>query len=101
MYFKHIALLLLATLTVACSDSGKPTPTAPAPFKVTVVLKSFANPFFVELAKGARLAQTETGIDRRCCTDAGMNEATPTPKGSMTQGLNCGRNLGVQRSACG
>lgn len=63
MYLQHVALLLLATLTVACSDSGNPTTTSPAPLKIAVVLKSFTNPFFVEMAKGARLAQTETGID--------------------------------------
>ena len=68
---------LLAMLLVACSDSDLPpaakpvdkgaaTPMAPgkpAVIKVAVILKSFTNPFFVEMAKGARQAQAETGIE--------------------------------------
>ena len=68
---------LLAMLLVACSDSDPPpaakpvdkgaaTPMAPgkpAVIKVAVILKSFTNPFFVEMAKGARQAQAETGIE--------------------------------------
>lgn len=77
MKFRQIALLLIAVLMVACGDSSKPSTalsaagvTAPpvssvkaAPLRVAMVLKSFTNPFFVEMAKGARQAQQESGID--------------------------------------
>jgi ribose transport system substrate-binding protein len=68
---------LLAMLLVACSDYDPPpaakpvdkgaatlmAPGKPAVIKVAVILKSFTNPFFVEMAKGARQAQAETGIE--------------------------------------
>jgi ribose transport system substrate-binding protein len=74
---KQAALLLFATLIIACSDSGTVPSTIPAAdgpatstapgkpvnFKVVLILKSFTNPFFVEMAKGARLAQKETGVE--------------------------------------
>ena len=74
---KPLLVCAFVTLTIACSDATKPfaaTPTrdgtavpaapgSPSTFKVAVVLKSFTNPFFVEMAKGARQAQAETGIE--------------------------------------
>ena len=73
MKFREAALLLFSTLIVACSDSGvqpsniseatSTAPRKPVNFKVVLILKSFTNPFFVEMAKGARLAQRETGVE--------------------------------------
>lgn len=68
---------LLALLVTACGDSPQPSvgslaaiDTMPGAgrdktpvIKVVVILKSFTNPFFVEMAKGARVAQQVTGID--------------------------------------
>ena len=91
MKLQHVALFLLVTLMVACSDSGKPSATAPAPFKVAVVLKSFTNPFFVEMAKGARLAQEETGIDLEIKTatpDTSAEQQIRLVRGQITAGVN-------------
>lgn len=49
----------------------------PPTVKVAVILKSFTNPFFVEMAKGARRAQQETGID--------LQVKTATPETSVEQ----------------
>ncbi len=88
---KPFLLCLFAMLVVACGDADKPSTAIPAPkgnatpmapgkpasFKVAVVLKSFTNPFFVEMARGARRAQDETGID--------MEIKTSTPDTSAEQ----------------
>lgn len=73
-----LAAAVLTVLGIACGDSGKPAiesvtaadsvsgksaPTRPVAIKVALVLKSFSNPFFEEMARGARSAQLETGID--------------------------------------
>lgn len=82
---------LHALLIVACGDAGKPSisgitanaPAAgssqdkPAAIKVAVILKSLTNPFFVEMAKGARQAQQESGID--------LQIKTATPETSVEQ----------------
>lgn len=74
---KVFLLCLFATFVAACTDSGAPTGISPATgekaaplkqgnpatIKVAVILKSYTNPFFVEMAKGARQAQAETGIE--------------------------------------
>jgi ribose transport system substrate-binding protein len=74
---KVFLLCFFATFVAACTDSGAPSsispatgagatpskPGKPAAIKVAVILKSFTNPFFVEMAKGARQAQAETGIE--------------------------------------
>ncbi|MCX7174099.1 MAG: substrate-binding domain-containing protein [Proteobacteria bacterium] len=82
---------LLILMIVACGDSSKPSivsVTADSPgtntlqdksaaIKVAFVMKSLTNPFFVEMAKGARLAQQETGID--------LQIKTATPETSVEQ----------------
>jgi ribose transport system substrate-binding protein len=82
---------LLAMLVVACGDSSKPSivsvtndtssaktvPDKPAAVRVAFVMKSLTNPFFVEMAKGARTAQQETGID--------LQIKTATPETSAEQ----------------
>lgn len=74
---RFLTACLIALLVVGCSDAGKPalsgvtagaevstaSPARPAVTKVAVILKSLTNPFFVEMARGARKAQEETGID--------------------------------------
>jgi ribose transport system substrate-binding protein len=74
---KLLVWCALSALVLACGDSGAPSAAIPATvdtavpaasgksanFKVAVILKSFTNPFFVEMAKGARQAQAETGIE--------------------------------------
>lgn len=66
-------------MLVACGDSSEPNiesitinePNTNATqnklpiVKIALVIKSFTNPFFIEMAKGARIAQKETGIDLR------------------------------------
>ncbi len=68
---------LFAMLLTACGDSAQPSVGSVAVgdtqrgagrdrtpvIKVAVILKSLTNPFFVEMAKGARVAQQVTGID--------------------------------------
>lgn len=85
------AASLLAVLGVACGDSGKPTiesvtadtapakivTAKPAAIKVVLVLKSFTNPFFVEMAKGARTAQQVVDLD--------LQIMTTTPETSVEQ----------------
>jgi len=65
---KSLLVCVLPMLMLACGDAGDGAttpamPAGPGRVKVAVVLKSFTNPFFVEMAKGARMAQEETGID--------------------------------------
>lgn len=88
---KALVLGIYVMLAVACTDSGTPTISIPQPkdganpttsnnrtsVKVAVVLKSFTNPFFVEMAKGARKAQEETGVE--------MEVKTSTPDTSAEQ----------------
>lgn len=60
-----VAVILILAL-VGCGGNAAPTatpqPTA-APLRITLVMKTLTNPFFVEMEKGARRAQTEFGID--------------------------------------
>ena len=74
---KPLLLCAFATLLLACGDSGTPVAGNPTTFKVAVVLKSFTNPFFVDMARGARQAQAETGIH--------MEVKTSTPDTSAEQ----------------
>lgn len=75
LYFTLAAICL--TLT-ACGDSGKssavdaitkdtapskPAQDAPPKIRVALIMKTLTNPFFVEMEKGARSAQAETGLD--------------------------------------
>jgi ribose transport system substrate-binding protein len=71
------AAVSLASLVIGCGDAERPAidrvtadgaatkvlPAKPVAIRVAFVLKSFTNPFFVEMAKGARAAQEEAGID--------------------------------------
>lgn len=88
---RNLSAMLLAVLMVACGDSSKPTVVGitadnsvatstkekPAAIKVAFIMKSLTNPFFVEMAKGARTAQEETGID--------LHIKTATPETSAEQ----------------
>jgi ribose transport system substrate-binding protein len=58
---------ILAVL-VACGPAATPvpptpTPTPPAPQTIALVMKTLTNPFFIEMEKGARRAETELGIN--------------------------------------
>jgi ribose transport system substrate-binding protein len=91
MMMRLCAASLLAVLGVACGDSGKPSmervtadtapakvvTAKPATIKVALVLKSLTNPFFVEMVKGARTAQQESGVD--------LQIKTTTPETSVEQ----------------
>ncbi len=73
---------LFALLMSACGDPSAPSVSsvaADAPpvkiaadktavIKVALIMKTLTNPFFVEMEKGARMAQSETGIDLRVKT---------------------------------
>ena len=73
MKFRHFfSGLVIGLGLVACGQSSGPSITtamsattpAPAPVKkqVGLVMKTLANPFFVEMEKGARRAETDLGI---------------------------------------
>jgi ribose transport system substrate-binding protein len=82
MYAKRIfSLLVSALLLSACGEStqsvtsvaNKPphdstTSTQVANIKVALIMKTLTNPFFIEMEKGARKAQQETGIDLQVLT---------------------------------
>jgi len=59
---------LLATLILAgcgantTSPTATPIPPTTPPLKVALVMKTLTNPFFVEMEKGARKAESELGI---------------------------------------
>ena len=84
-----LVCLLLAMLVAACGESRQPTidsltadrtgSSVPKTetVRVTFILKSLTNPFFVAMAKGAREAQMETGID--------LQVLAPTPQTSIEQ----------------
>jgi ribose transport system substrate-binding protein len=60
-------LLLLAFLFSGCSAVSQPTAVPPTPtsspaLKIALVMKTLTNPFFIEMEKGARRAETEFGI---------------------------------------
>lgn len=67
---------VMVCLLVACGDSApsasavstgdilaKDTPAPAAQVRVALIMKTLTNPFFIEMEKGARRAQTENGID--------------------------------------
>ncbi|NMB88745.1 MAG: sugar ABC transporter substrate-binding protein [Chloroflexi bacterium] len=65
---QSILLLLAALCLLAAGCAGPrsaqqtPTPSAPAPAQVALVMKTLTNPFFVEMEKGARQAEQELGV---------------------------------------
>ena len=72
---------VLVCLLAACGDSTPPAPAVstgdilakdtPAPaaqVRVALIMKTLTNPFFIEMEKGARRAQTENNIDLRVRT---------------------------------
>jgi ribose transport system substrate-binding protein len=78
-----LSVLLAALALVACGESSKPasfsvapdaTSTAAAPaqkaLKVALVMKTLTNPFFIEMEKGARRAETELKVELQVRTAA-------------------------------
>jgi ribose transport system substrate-binding protein len=75
--WRFVALGICAALVAACGDSnrapvkavtaeGPSTPVRredPAAVRVALIMKTLTNPFFVEMERGARRAQQESGID--------------------------------------
>ena len=65
-----LLLLIMTSLIISCTNSGASdiqvpiTETAESPTKTTIalVMKTLTNPFFVEMEKGARQAETEFDI---------------------------------------
>ncbi|MBA4380929.1 MAG: sugar ABC transporter substrate-binding protein [Sideroxydans sp.] len=82
MHVSRVFLLAIASLLLsACGEStqsvtsvaNKPiqdssTSNQVARIKVALIMKTLTNPFFVEMEKGARKAQQETGIDLQVMT---------------------------------
>lgn len=81
---------LWVLLLAACGDATPPVPGVAASrpvagasdarehaVKVAFILKSLTNPFFMEMAKGARMAQQEAGVD--------LQVKTSTPETSVEQ----------------
>ncbi|MFA6122091.1 MAG: substrate-binding domain-containing protein [Sideroxydans sp.] len=82
MYTKRVfALLVLSSVLSACGEStqsvtsiaNKPLQDSSASnqtdrIKVALIMKTLTNPFFVEMEKGARKAQQETGIQLQVLT---------------------------------
>lgn len=77
MKFAHFVVgACITCMLVACGDSSQKTPaittgdilsrgpatTAPQ-VRVALIMKTLTNPFFIDMEKGARRAQAETGID--------------------------------------
>jgi ribose transport system substrate-binding protein len=56
-----IALLFAAACAPAAVPTPTPEPTAP-PTRVALVMKTLTNPFFVEMERGARVAERDLGI---------------------------------------
>ena len=86
----HLLSSILCTLfLVACGQRDRPTiesitankapipPTRARVLKVAFIMKSLTNPFFIEMAKGAREAQRESGIQ--------LNVQASTPETSVEQ----------------
>jgi ribose transport system substrate-binding protein len=75
--------LLVALALVACGDSSKPASFKVAPdalvaaalptdkvLKIALVMKTLTNPFFIEMEKGARRAETEMNVNLQVRTAA-------------------------------
>lgn len=56
------------TSVVATVDADKHTPASPSQIRIALIMKTLTNPFFIEMEKGARKAQQETGIDLQVMT---------------------------------
>lgn len=58
--------ILVLSIVASCASPATPTATqAPtqATYKIALVMKTLTNPFFVEMEKGARQAETELGVE--------------------------------------
>jgi ribose transport system substrate-binding protein len=77
---RYLFIILISLLFAACGESKQsissvtqPPPdtskAAPASaIRVALIMKTLTNPFFIEMEKGARRAQQETGIDLKVMT---------------------------------
>ncbi len=91
MCLRFLVTGLLTALVVACGDTSQPAPGSATPadsstaasarpaeaVRVAFIIKSLTNPFFMEMAKGARLAQQEANLD--------LQVKTATPETSVEQ----------------
>lgn len=91
MCLRFLVTGFVALLVVACGDASQPsvagvTPANPGAganankaeaIRVAFILKSLTNPFFMEMAKGARVAQQEANLD--------LQVKTATPETSVEQ----------------
>lgn len=61
--FASITLAALGILLSACGNKAPVSAPKPAaPLRIVLIMKTLANPFFVEMEKGARYAETQAGI---------------------------------------
>ena len=78
-----LSVLLIALALVACGESSKPASFKVAPdavaaaaaptdrvLKIALVMKTLTNPFFIEMEKGARRAETVMGVNLQVRTAA-------------------------------
>jgi ribose transport system substrate-binding protein len=77
---RYLFIILISLLFVACGESKQSisSVTPPPPdagkaatasgIRVALIMKTLTNPFFIEMEKGARRAQQETGIDLKVMT---------------------------------
>lgn len=58
-------VVLIASLLIGCASQAplSPTPTAPPPLRIALVMKTLTNPFFVAMEQGARQAEKDLGIN--------------------------------------
>ncbi|MCC6975950.1 MAG: sugar ABC transporter substrate-binding protein [Anaerolineae bacterium] len=58
-------MVLIVGLLIGCTSQAplSPTPTAPPPLRIALVMKTLTNPFFVAMEQGARQAEKDLGIN--------------------------------------
>lgn len=56
------------TSVAVTSGADKQAPAVPSQIRIALIMKTLTNPFFIEMEKGARKAQQETGIELQVMT---------------------------------
>jgi ribose transport system substrate-binding protein len=56
------------TSVAVTAGADQPSPAVPSQIRIALIMKTLTNPFFIEMEKGARKAQQETGIDLQVMT---------------------------------